>query len=186
MYSLLWSIEKLYLCGHTGSVKGVPFILPGVVFLLRDWDNKGVVLRCFEAIATILLICATRPSLSRQKWLSFFKVVKRCPCRALQCCTRAKCAGARLWKQQVDPSNFYQLVLWSFCFFVFLGKSTWVFWIWVIFEVKRCPCSCMRRRRCAGCSRGGLEIGGLVTARPASCKLAPPLPEERFPKETRW
>jgi len=43
----------------------------------------------------------------------------------------------------------------------------------------------MRRRRCAGCSRGGLEIGGLVTARPASCKLAPPLPEERFPKETR-
>ena len=26
-----------------------------------------------------------------------------------------------------------------------------------------------------GCSRGGLEIGGLVTARPASCKLAPPL-----------
>ena len=26
-----------------------------------------------------------------------------------------------------------------------------------------------------GCSQGGLEIGGLVTARPASCKLAPPL-----------
>ena len=25
-----------------------------------------------------------------------------------------------------------------------------------------------------GCSLGGLEIGGLVTARPASCKLAPP------------
>ena len=147
MYSLiLWSIEKLYL---SGSVKGAPFILPGVVFLLRDWDNKGVVLRCFEAIATILLNCATRPSLSRQKCLSFFKVVKRCPCRAVQLHEGRVC-----WRKAMKtPSRPFKLLPVGFVVLLAIfwgGKSTSVFLIWVIFEVKRCPCSCMRRRRFAG------------------------------------
>ena len=83
---------------------------PLFVFLERDWDNKGVVLRCFEAIATILLNCATRPSLSRQKWLSFFKVVKRCPCRAVQLhegrVCRCKAVKTTSWPFKLLPVGF--------------------------------------------------------------------------------
>ena len=161
-------------------------------FLLSDWDNKGVVLRCFEAIATILLNCATRPSLSRQKWLSFFKVVKRCPCRAVQLHEGRVCRR----KAVKTPSRPFKLLPVGFVILLaifFGGKALQSSWFELFLKFRDVLAAAWGGGgvQAQGCSRGGLEIGGLVTARPASCKLAPPPPFKRFPwcgisKETRW